>query len=201
MPRSPLSAAFSLLLVATLGCAPDPAAPEPTEPSETAPIPSADAQPATDFEQLVAASVEELETKTELNKAWGLGTFDRWDLDQQTGEIVFSNADGTTARASAQIIGSFSANDSSWLWAWDNPSIADALKADARTVKAYGEEHGIDRLTTRKWTGTEEGAWEMAAVAAKLCGATGVYRGPAGRSSVFITFGEVDVRNSGSDEE
>jgi hypothetical protein len=150
-------------------------------------------QPDVEFQKLLAASVAELQAKNEAHKVWGLGSFDRWDIDQEVGDLVFSNADGTTAVAPAQIIGSFSTNDNSWLWAWDNPSIVDAMKRDALKVKQYGEQHGIEKLTTRKWTGTEEDAWAMTALAAKLCGKQGAYRGPSGKSFVFMTFGEVKI--------
>ena len=145
------------------------------------------------FQDLLDASVQELQVKTEAHKAWGLGTFDRWDIDQEVGDLVFSNADGTKAVAPAQIIGSFSTNDNSWLWAWDNPSIVDGLKLHSRKLREYGEQHGIEKLTTRKWTGTEDDAWAMAALAVRLCEAQGAYRGPAGTSYVFMTFGEVKI--------
>jgi hypothetical protein len=146
-----------------------------------------------EFQKLLDASMEELQLKTEAHKAWGLGTFDRWDIDQEVGGIVFSNADGTKAVAPAQIIGSFSTNDNSWLWAWDNPSIIDDLKLHALKLKEYGEKHRIEKLTMRKWTGTEDDAWAMAALAVKLCNAQGAYRGPAGPAYVFMTFGEVKI--------
>jgi len=109
-----------------------------------------------EFQELLDTSVKELQVKTAAHESWGLGKFERWNVDQDAGTLVFSNADGTKATTTAQIIGSFSTSDDSWLWAWDNPSVDDKLKADALKVKAYGEEHGIERLTTRKWTGTEE---------------------------------------------
>ena len=137
--------------------------------------------------------VAELQAKNEANKSWGLGSFDRWDVDQEVGDLVFSKDDGTMVTAPAQIIGSFSTNDNTWLWAWDNPSIVDAMKRDALKVKQYGEERGIEKLTTRKWTGTEEDAWAMTALAVKLTGAQGAYRGPSGNSYVFMTFGEVKI--------
>ncbi|OYP31678.1 DUF6882 domain-containing protein [Rhodopirellula sp. MGV] len=146
-----------------------------------------------DFQDLLDVSMEELQLKTEAHKAWGLGTFDRWNIDQDVGDLVFSNADGAKAVAPAQIIGSFSTNDNSWLWAWDNPSISDDLKSHAWKLKEYGEKHGIEKLTTRKWTGTEGDAWAMVALAVRLCGAQGAYRGPAGPSYVFMTFGEVQI--------
>jgi len=43
-------------------------------------------------------SVEELALKTQAHKeAWGLGKIDRWDLSQDTGELVFSLPDGMKA--------------------------------------------------------------------------------------------------------
>lgn len=146
-----------------------------------------------DFQNLLDASMAELQLKTQAHKAWGLGSFDHWSIDQEVGNLVFSMADGTTAVAPAQIIGSFNTNDNTWLWAWDNPSIVDALQIDSLKLKAYGEKNGIEKLTMRKWTGTEDDAWSMTALAVKLCGAQGAYRGPSGGTYVFMTFGEVKL--------
>jgi hypothetical protein len=171
-----------LLLTATTGC-------------RNAQEPSMSARSSGDFQKLLDSSMEELRIKTEAHKAWGLGTFERWDLDQEDGSLVFSNAEGATAVAPAQIIGSFSTRDNTWLWAWDNPSVVDELKTHALKVKEYGEANGIEQLTARKWTGTEEDAWAMTALAVKLNNAHGAYRGPAGPAYVFMTFGEVTINN------
>jgi hypothetical protein len=98
-----------------------------------------------------------------------------------------------TAVAPAQIIGTYNTEDQTWLWAWANPSIDDKLKVDALKLRKYGEEHHIDKLTKRKWTGTEEDAWAMVALAVKLCEEQGAYRGPAGATHVFIAFGGVTL--------
>jgi hypothetical protein len=194
------------LLAVVFGCAPPAANPPAAAPSVAAsaappPPPGDDSTPAGDFDELVATSIRELNAKNEVHKAaWGLGTLDRWDLDQDAGTLVFTGDDGTTVTTQAQIIGSFSTNDNSWLWAWDNSSIDDKLKADARKLKAYGEQHGIDKLKTRKWTGTEEDAWVMAALAVKLTGAEGAYRGPAGNAYVFITFRNIQVTKANANQ-
>lgn len=146
-----------------------------------------------DFQTLLDASMAELQLKTEAHQAWGLGTFDRWDIDQDVGNLVFTNDDGTTAVAPAQIIGTFNTNDDTWLWAWENPSIVDELKRDSLKVKDYGELHGIDVLTTAKQSCTENDAWFLTALALKLCDAQGGYRGPAGSTLIFMTFGEVEL--------
>jgi hypothetical protein len=145
-----------------------------------------------DFAALQKVSIEELKLKTDAHRtAWGLDRIKRWDLNQDDGQLVFSLADGLKATAPAQIIGTYNADDHTWLWAWDNPSIEDRLKSDALKLRKYGEEHHVDRLTQRKWVGTEDDAWAMVAVAVKLCGEQGGYRGPAGATHVFIAFGEV----------
>jgi hypothetical protein len=148
---------------------------------------------APDFSKLVDSSMEELRLKTTAAQGWGLGKFARWGLNMDDGVLVFSNPDGYTASGPAQIIGSFDSLDNTWLWGWDNPSVPDALKKDALKVKAYGEQNGITKLTTAKWTATESNAWEMVALATKLCGSQGAYRGPAGTTFVFITFGTVQI--------
>lgn len=149
-----------------------------------------------EFQELLDTSMAELTIKTEAHKAWGLGSFDRWDLDQVAGDLVFSNDAGTTASAPAQIIGTFNSDDNTWLWAWDNPSIEQPLTEHARKLKEYGEQHGIARLTERKWEGDESDGFRMAALAVKLCEAQGAYRGPAGTTYVFMTFGEVQMNQA-----
>lgn len=44
------------------------------------------------------------------------------------------------------------------------------------------------------FTSSEEEAWRFTAVALHLSGAAGAYRGPAGSTYVFMTFGDVTVR-------
>jgi len=147
-----------------------------------------------DFSTLQKMSVEELALKTQAHKEmWGLGNIERWDLSQITGELVFSLPNGLKAVCPAQIIGTYNSKDQTWLWAWANPSIDEKMRANALKVRKYGEEHKIDRLTKSKWKGTEDDAWAMAALAVKLCEEQGAYRGPAGATYVFITFGEVKL--------
>jgi Family of unknown function (DUF6882) len=96
-----------------------------------------------DFSTLQKMCVEELALKTQAHKeAWGVGKIERWDLSQDTGELVFSLPDGIKAVCPAQIIGTYNSQDQTWLWAWANPSIDEKLRADALKVRKYGEEWG-----------------------------------------------------------
>ena len=152
-----------------------------------------------EFRALLNASMEELRLKTTGHQhGWKFGQADRWDLDQARGDLIFTFGDGVIATCPAQIIGSFDSASNTWLWAWANPSIAEPLKSDSLRVKDYGQQHQIARLTTAQWSGTEADAWNMAALACKLCEAQGVYRGPAGNSLVFISFNQVKLNKKPS---
>jgi hypothetical protein len=147
-----------------------------------------------EFNGLLDTSMEELRLKTMGHQAgWRFGQARRWSLDQSRGDLLFTFDDGVVATCPAQIIGSFDSADGSWLWAWANPSIADALNRDSLRVREYVQQRQIARLTSAEWACTEAEAWRMAALACKLCEGQGVYRGPAGTAFVFITFGRVEL--------
>ena len=146
-----------------------------------------------EYRALLDRCLEELRLKQEAHTAaWGLGTTDRWDLDQEDGRLVFTSKK-LTATASAQIIGTYSTESGTWLWAWDHPSVLAPLQDHARRVREYGEHHNLPVLTTRKLECGEEEAWEFTALACHLCGAQGAYRGPAGVALVFMSFGQVTL--------
>jgi hypothetical protein len=59
---------------------------------------------------------------------------------------------------------------------------------------ALDQQRKITELTTPKMEMTEDKAWELAALTCKLGNHQGAYRGPAGPTMVFITFGEVKMQ-------
>lgn len=151
-----------------------------------------------DFQTLLEQSMEELRLKTEAHDGtWRLGECS-WNVDQDMGTIVFTRPDGITATCSVQIIGTYNTLDNTWLWAWDHPSVVLSLQDHAWKVREYGETNSIDRLTTRKFNCSETEAWELTALACKLCNAHGGYRGTAGTTLVFMTFDQVSLSASSS---
>lgn len=147
-----------------------------------------------DFAALIEGSMEGLRVQTEGHQhTWHFGEEDYWDFSQDTGELIFTFPDAI-ASAPAQIIGTFDGNASTWMWSWANASIAKSLTGNAMRVREYGEQHRIHRLTTPSWAGEEMDGWHMAALANRLCATNGVYRGPAGDTFVFFTFGEIQLR-------
>jgi hypothetical protein len=146
-----------------------------------------------DYQLLLARSMEELRIKTAAHDGvWHLGKAD-WNVHQDSGQIVFTVPAGMTATCPVQIIGTYNTADGTWLWGWEHPSVELALQEHARRVREYGQRHGIDKLTTQKLRCSEAEAWEFTALACKLSEAQGGYRGPIGTTLVFMTFGEVSL--------
>ena len=185
MKRCKLQISGLILLVALTGCS--------RQDSQNSNL-SNPANPV--FDQLLQTSIEELKLKTAVHQVWGLGKFDSWNVDQDIGNLVFSNTDGFTATCPVQIIGTFDSVGRTWMWAWNNPSVTDKLKIDSLKVKLYGETNHITQLTTSEYVCDESNAWAMTAFAVKLCGAQGAYRGPAGSTYVFMSFGSVKLAKS-----
>ena len=125
---------------------------------------------------------------------WRIGTADRWDADQETGIITWTFQDGTIVAAPFQIVGTYNSLDSTFLWGWDHPSVAEPLRKDAEAVLEFAQKHGVDFLQDRKVSCDEHGAWELTALATLISDRQGAYRGPAGTTFVFMTFGEVQLQ-------
>lgn len=149
------------------------------------------AQDPVDFEALVEHSLEHLRYQTAAhNELWQLGECS-WSVDQDEGTLVFTRPDGTIATCPVQIIGTYNTADGTWLWGWDHPSVKEPLQESAHLLREWGEERGIEVLTTRKISCTEDDAWGLTALAFALAEAQGAYRGPMGPTHAFMTFGEI----------
>jgi hypothetical protein len=150
--------------------------------------------PASVFERDCAMAISGLQALTTAHVGtWHMDEAD-WTADQEKGEITFTNKRrGTVATAPVQIIGTFNTTDGTWMWGWANPSVAAHVVEDARKLKEYGTTHGVSELTSAKVKCIEQRAWVFAALACRLCARQGAYRGPAGKTMVFMTFGEVKI--------
>ncbi|SFD62855.1 DUF6882 domain-containing protein [Streptomyces aidingensis] len=124
--------------------------------------------------------------------SWGLGTADRWGLNQRTGIITWTFPD-KTATAPAQILGSYNSSAGSWLWAWANASILPAMSRDAENVREWGEARGHRAFSEPKLHIDETTAAAIAAVTISVTRATGFYRATGNVSMPIITFGPVTL--------
>ena len=96
--------------------------------------------------------------------------------------------------APVQIVGTYDQNVGSWMWGWANSSIDPSLMQDAIAVKSYGERQDNSLLTSRVSDIEEYDAWQLAALACELNEQQGVYRGVAGSTLIFMTFGQISLQ-------
>jgi len=145
------------------------------------------------WEPCVSNAIDELQAKQDqLQERFDLSKHERWDYDQETGEIVFSNAGVPAVAARFQIVGSISTADDTWLWSWANFSLVPEISEQLVAVREFGEKEGFANLTVPKWPGTEEDGWELTAVAAKTLNADGAYRTPSKAGFLYLLL--MDVR-------
>ena len=136
-------------------------------------------------EAFVAAAREAVALQTSAHAgSWRFGAEDEWAADLEA---------GTTATAQIQVVGTYDTLDDSFLWAWDHPSVPEALRQHALLARQWGMDCEAAAFTSRKVSCTEDDAWTFAAVTARLANANGVYRGPAGDAFVLFTFGEIKL--------
>jgi hypothetical protein len=147
------------------------------------------------WEELVDAGYAYTRAQGEkLEKEFSISKHERWDLDQDTGELVFSNKGKPAVVAKIQFVGSLSTKSKTWLWSWANNSIDPKLSAGMQAVREHGRKNGFTKLTERRWSADNADGWEMTAVANYLLKGKGVYRPPfeGGFSYVVIT----DIRKA-----
>ena len=144
------------------------------------------------FEATVERAMNHLSALTAAHESmWRFGSAS-WNVDQNAGTIVFET-ETQMIEAPVQIAGTYDTIQGTWLWGWDHPSVVPALAEHAKRAYTYGKENGIGVLTTRKLSCEEVTAWELTAVTCMLNKAQGAYRGPAGTTMVFFTFGKVTI--------
>lgn len=145
-----------------------------------------------------ARAEEELKLKTAFaQETWGLGQGGQWAADLEAGTITFTNNKGLEITAPVQVVGTYNSADGTWLWGWDHPSVPEPVSHDARRVHDFGRKYRLEALTTRQIEADESDAWTFTALACHLAGAQGGYRGPAGTTYVFMTYGSVSIHKPG----
>jgi hypothetical protein len=122
---------------------------------------------------------------------WSLPRYSRFDFDQDKGQLIFSGDMPSVVLCEVQVIGSFSTKELTWEWAWNNPYIEDKLKTDSLAIREYGNKHGIERLKTADWPATEDDGWDMTAIGAHVCSASGAYRMPSENVMIFMLIEQI----------
>jgi hypothetical protein len=121
-----------------------------------------------------------------LETAFSLSKHKRWDYDQETGLLVFSNDGVPAVFAEIEMIGSVSNKTDTWLWSWANFHFLENVRTCITAVRDHGETHGYSYLTVPKWPADEDMGWGVSAVAVQVLDAKGVYRVPSGSGFLFM---------------
>jgi hypothetical protein len=132
-----------------------------------------------------------IELNKRLETTFKIGSYQRWDYDQQTCECVFSNDGAPKVVAKFQVVGSFSTAAKTWLWSWANASILETACDQINRVREFGVTHEITKLIEAKWDADEPDAWEMTAVSAAIIGAMGAYRCPSKTGFLFLIYTDI----------
>jgi hypothetical protein len=141
---------------------------------------------------LAALGEEMIDVLAETHVSWGLGSADRWDLDQRTGIISWTFPD-KVATAPAQLLGSYNPSAGSWMWAWANASILPDMSRDSHLVRAWALANNHAWLAEPKVEADDAMAANLSAIAVSITQAKGFYRGSQYTSWPIITFGTVTL--------
>lgn len=142
---------------------------------------------AAEYERWVEAAVAELEGKNAvLVRDFNLGSWEKWHMDQDAGELIFSAGGERRVVAKIFIAGSFASTSSTWMWSWNNASVVAHLKQPLERVRAFGKTHGIQPLVAPVSPASETEGWRLAAAACRVLDGRGVYSAPYGSGVVYL---------------
>lgn len=148
---------------------------------------------AQEWRSFVTVCVRELQDKqAALKHQFDFGSHERWDWDQERAELVFSNNGKPVLVAAIEFVGSVSSISATWLWSWANFNLLPNVHRRIDAVRDFGEEKEFPHLVVPKWAAEQADGWEMAAVAARVLQAEGVYRTPGETGHTFMLL--MDVR-------
>lgn len=120
-----------------------------------------------------------------------LGEYERYDWDQETQQLTWSDEGIPKVVADIQFVGSISTISNTWLWSRANPSVIDSMSNHLNDVRRFGEKHSISKLVEEKWPADELDGWEMTAISAYILRSKGAYRAPGKNGFTFMVFSEI----------
>src|SRR5262245_12651966 len=136
-----------------------------------------------------AWSREAVRLMQERNAAWlrdhGLQQDAPYEWSLGDAQLVFGSTAGDVV-ADICVLGSVSRSEGTFLWAWANEAIPPQARRGLEQVRAFGESNRLALLTKPEWPGAVADGLEMAAVAARVLDAAGVWVAPTGDVTLFF---------------
>jgi uncharacterized protein DUF6882 len=119
-----------------------------------------------------------------LESQFQLGHWPRFDYDEGTGVLIFSEHDSARVIADVEFVGEVDRHDSTWTWAYDIPAIS-PFASGALRARRYGWLHGIAELRHSGWHADDVDGWEMTSLTNWITDAEGAYRAPSSDSMKY----------------
>ena len=141
---------------------------------------------------LAEACAKYQEIMEAVERDWRLSTCIDWAFDQDTGLLSAELEDGAKWEADTQILGSYSTEDQTWEWAWNNPCCQERMARDSRTLREFGERFNLRylRLTGYPIPGEEFLAY-LSAIGVKASDSLGIFEAETGAVVVFLLLKEL----------
>lgn len=114
------------------------------------------------------------------------GSYSNWKWDPDLATLTFSEPGECDLEIDVTLVGTSVEN--SWEWSWSNPNVGAALKRDMDEVRAFGELHNYETLTSPFLECDPDTGLEMTAVAAHLLDAQGSYHFSTGESDCYLIY-------------
>jgi hypothetical protein len=84
------------------------------------------------------------------------------------------------------VLGSLDPAQERFTWAWADGAIPARARQDLERVREFGELNALDALVTSEWPAGRTGAFELAAAAARVLYARGLWIAPAGDTLLYF---------------
>lgn len=138
-----------------------------------------DAELSPEADKFLAAAITEFNGKQQaLTQTWRIAAFEQWGYDPETGVLTLEFADKAALVADGQLLGTFSAADNTFEWAWNSPHFGAAITKDSARVKALGRELGISYMQTGMIPIPHEAFLSyVCAIGVKASDSAGMFRG------------------------
>lgn len=150
--------------------------------------------PVTFKDMMSFGMLEAVKERQELNDAFGIST-SPYELSNEGGlSLTWTSPSGRVATARAEIIGSFSEESSSFLWAWANDTVPDALRPTATNLRDHAATHNIEMMLSPIVPANLAYAERLAAIATLAEGVEGIFGIDwTGGQVIFLGLHDVEV--------
>ncbi len=139
------------------------------------------------YEATLGECMDRLQSaQSSLIEEYRLSDWERWDWEMEPPELVFSHEGKRRVTARVAFVGTYSSRTGTWMWAWGNESLPEAVRNALLPVKRAADETGFRKLAQGYWQADEYDGWHMAAYAWRVLGGLGVYRTPKDSGHIYM---------------